>query len=174
MPVDGEVRELVVATDLINDEENLGIPISFGVGRKDRAVRLWGAKYSISGFTASAGVTLTWGFALSENPEHELAANRPTLVFAFSNEAIYAFHYARKGAFQFQQGEHGGGAYAFEDHTAHIPLYGILRPFRQIAMFWNESDAGVKMRAEFYYSPVSEGVIDLESLNRQKGAYRRT
>lgn len=56
-----------------------------------------------------------------------------------------------------------------------IPLYGIVRPRRQILVWSFQLSGGpVTFRVEIYYRPVKLGKEDLDSLNLKYGKYRRS
>ncbi len=146
------------------------VPISFGVGRKDMAVRLIAAHYHISGLNSDigAGAVVRWGACLSQNPDHENSP--PTLTFANTDSAVYALGqrlYSRQIA-------GAAGGWALIEDGLHVPLYGLLRPFRQVLIMYNSTNLTVKLAAEIFYAPVDLPLEDLNTLNRQKGSYRRT
>lgn len=178
MHQEGETRVLVGSVPLLANGDRIGIPVAFGIGRKDRAVRLWGLHAEIQSIAVNPIGVTAWAIALSVNPEHEGLNNPPTLVFAHDDEALYAFAETRHTALTVDPNPAAvERAIAIPLHTQtglSLDLYGLLRPFRQILCFWNESDTDTKLRCDIYYSPVEEGRVDLDSLNRQKGAYRRT
>lgn len=165
MPQGGNaVRVARVSLAEVVHTSNIGVPISFGVGRRDRAVELLGIHYFLEGMVPSAGIGL-WGMALSENPEHQNGMNIPTLVEAFLDSAIYAFGFKWENLVTTGNRSSDG---------IYVPLYGLLVPFRQAVIFWNSAGDTANMKAEAYYRPAAVGRDELESLNRQKGAYRRT
>lgn len=159
------VRVARVFILLLDNNDRIGIPIQFGVGRKDRAVELLGAHYFASGISTSP-VTSRLGGALSENPAHEGLNAPPTLTFAFHDAALYALsaHWTITV----------GAAFSTAIRLPYVPLYGLLVPFRQIVCLFNNGGTSMKMRAEIYYRPTDLPDTDLDSINRQKGAYRRT
>ncbi len=55
-----------------------------------------------------------------------------------------------------------------------IPLYGIVRPRRQILVWSLAAGAAVVFRIEIFYRPVKLGKEDLDSLNLKYGKYRRS
>lgn len=168
-----ETRVLVTSVPLLLPDERVAIPVLFGVGRKDRAVRLLSAKYVISGFDAEPEQpVLRWAFALSENPEHELTP--PTLTNAIDDKAIYALYHYRSETWLVEALNEGKAAIILQERTFQMPLYRLLRPFRQILLLWNHSDASIKMRAEIYYQPATDVREDIKSINIKYGGYRRT
>lgn len=163
-----DVRLLVAVARAVNDGVQVSVPVQFGVGRKDRAIRLLQVIYHISTRPIGVNANLEWSAGISENPEHELAP--PTLAEMIRSKAIYGFHRNFFRTSQFT----GVGAVELTLKDEFIDLKGLVRPFRQLVVFANEMDTTVDFRAEIYYSPVSLASDELEALNRQKGAYRRT
>lgn len=112
--------------------------------------------------------------ALSENPEHEL--DPPAGVAELQgNLSLYGMAtWAHHIAIVTAGADYG---YAWEDsvHTLIIPLYGILRPKRQIAVFANVWHTGLTgIRGEIYYMAMSTPTDIVNAMNRRYGKYRRT
>ena len=167
LPGDSTVRVALALFPFVTATDAHARIIEFGVGRDDRAVEILGVKYTMSGLTTAMNTTDRWAAALSENPEHLLTP--PTQTFSFDDKAVYGF---------LQDVQHGSltttGAALKYTRTLQADLYGLLRPFRQVAIIWNNMREVVKFRMEVYYRPVYLNDDELEALNRQKGAYRRT
>jgi len=108
--------------------------------------------------------------ALSENPEHEL--NPPAGVAEFQSDPdLYG-----TGTF-LSTWTHAGteGQSQTSFGTLVIPLYGILRPKRQVAVFaqiWAAAFLGI--RGEIYYEPETPSAEIVNAINRRYGKYRRT
>ena len=108
--------------------------------------------------------------ALSENPEHEL--NPPIGVAELQgNLSLYGM------ATWMQIAGQGGSdwGWATSSHTLIIPLYGILRPKRQVAVFasiWHTGVTGV--RGEIYYEEETPPSNIVEAINRRSGKFRRS
>lgn len=167
MPPAAETR--VLSAFLEVDDGASGVePVSFGVGRRDRAARLFGVHYSIDDLSSAINVDQSIIIALSENPEHDVVPPA-TLEIARRDKALYGFYELSR-----RHGIVTTGGGDFRTTTKIIPLYGILVPFRQRIIVVNELDDTMEIRAEIYYEPVLLPETDLESINRQHGAYRRT
>lgn len=168
MHLEDDVRVAVVVAEAVNDSVEVAIPVEFGTGRRDRAVQLWQVIYHISSRPIGVNANLEWSAAISENPEHELVP--PNLEAMIRSKAVYGFHRNFFRTSQFT----GVGAVELILKDEVVDLKGMLRPFRQLVVFANEMDATLDFRAEIYYSPAKLTRNDLDSINRQKGAYRRT
>jgi len=108
--------------------------------------------------------------ALSENPEHELVP--PVGVAEFQgNPSLYGM------ATWVQMTWLAGAAYSSIANTNHliVPLYGILRPKRQVAVFANVWSSGLTgIRGEVYYQEAKPASEVVDAINRRYGKYRRS
>lgn len=106
--------------------------------------------------------------ALSENPEHEL--NPPTGVAEFQGDpdlygmATFLTSWTHSGTEGQSQTSFG---------TLVIPLYGMLRPKRQVAVFANIWGVTIGIRGEIYYEPEIPSREIVNAINRRYGKYRR-
>lgn len=144
-----------------------GLPISFGaVGQ---AVKLHAVHYSFDFFVASASLYVTC--ALSTNPQHELNPPGDQDLF-YQDEALYGFASLLYG--QSRDGINWGLS-ASIPATIVIPLYGIIRPRRQVLVFYFlHSGQYIRIRTEVYYEPITLDRVSLDALDRKYGKYRRT
>jgi len=108
--------------------------------------------------------------ALSENPDHEL--NPPIGVAEFQgNLSLYGM------ATWIQFSAYAGTDYSWgvNSNSLIIPLYGILRPKRQVAVFANVWAGGYTgVRGEIYYIEERPGADIVNAISRRYGKYRRT
>jgi len=106
--------------------------------------------------------------ALSSNPEHEGELDLG-LDDLFGSPAIYAtrMHVNRCDLVS-------TGGYAWHDETEIIPLYGIIRPRRQV---WVEymvaHDGSNRTGIEIYYSEIDATRPQEAQVNYKYGKYRR-
>ena len=140
----------------------------FELGGRGNAVKLYGISYHIDYFVVASTCYLY--FALSSNPTHELTPPGNEDIF-WADQALYGFA-AKSMSSQFGAADYGAAAVL---QSQYVPLYGIIRPrriiFVAITLHLNYS---IRTRAELYYEPVELGGIELDTLNRKYGRYRRT
>ncbi|KKL76098.1 hypothetical protein LCGC14_2048320 [marine sediment metagenome] len=160
MPQEGNLQVVSFARSI--DADDFGaVPVEMGA--RGEAVELWGL-HLIPG---EMGVVVSQSLmvALSSNPSHELTPPGSEDAF-LADRALYGMAMARKTS-----------------HTAigeiivpqdFVPLYGIVRPRRQI-LVWSfiRPAATLVFRVEIYYRPVSLNKHDLDALNLKYGKYRR-
>lgn len=154
MPAEGKPQVMTFSRNVTSP--NFGsAPIEMGA--KGFAVELFAAHY----FVENAVGAFNSHFALSSNPEHELTPP-PTTNDFLSDPAIYG---------------HSGSEIAstfLTSMTRIIPLYGIIRPRRQILVWvWDTATATNFIRAEIYYRLIELGKTELDTLNLKYGKYRR-
>jgi len=137
------------------------IPVNFGIGHKDSAVQLLGITYSVKGESnAEFGY---YAICLCEDPR--LLATPPTVFQMFNLDSCYALvskPIVRSSFIDLLKA------------TSHIPLYGLLRPFRQLLCLDMSYDAAVRFKVEIFYQVIRISPEESSALARQKGAYRRT
>jgi len=133
------------------------------MGARGEAVELWGL-HLITGEMAVV-VSQSLMVALSSNPRHELTPPGGEDAFVL-DPALYGMALVRKSTHT-NVGE-------ISIPQAFVPLYGIVRPRRQI-LVWSfiRPAANVVFRVEIYYRPVSLNKPDLDALNLKYGKYRR-
>lgn len=160
MQVDGNVQ-VAVFHDRPSSPDNGALIAEMG-GGEGNLVRLLGAHWSIEGLVA--GQTLV-GFALSSNPEH-LPAGAGAFDFWLADKALYAravwiSNFVTSGY------DSIGSIY--------VPLYGIIRPRRQIIV-WTiiNGEAATGFNLEVYYQPTTAPFTEREEVNRKYGKYRRS
>ena len=144
------------------------IPVEFAVGIGE-AVSLIAIHWHLEQLSGVSAATLFMA-ALSENPEHELAP--PLGIAEFQgNQSLYGMasflNYLNLGGTDRGAGNCWGSQI--------IPLYGILRPKRQIAVFANAWAAGLTgIRGEIYYEEELPSRQVVDAISRRYGKYRRT
>lgn len=143
------------------------IPVEFPVGLSD-AVSLIAIHWHIESLLHTASSVLVM-CALSENPEHEIAA--PIGVAEFQgNSDLYGMA-TWVGSFHSSV---DGNSVARALGTIVVPLYGMLRPKRQVAVFANISGMLIGMRGEIYYEEETPSHQVVDAISRRYGKYRRT
>lgn len=180
MPHEDEMQVAVFsARPNVQTTDNGSAPIEMG-GGEGNLVRIWACHWAIELLKmpeeALSG-DLFLGLALSSNPEHELTPLEDFVDFQ-DNKALYA-----RGqwtwnfrAFAFLQIE---GAYASDrqaqTQTQIIPVYGLVRPRRQIFV-WSllAFTAAMGLTLEVYYTAFGATRTEREEVNRKYGKYRRS
>ena len=168
MPQGDNVQVAIVERRPIATNYGSAVVAMGGLGQ---AVRIYAVHYHLDYFKTEE--TFYFAAALSSNPLHEITPPDDQDLF-YEDEALYGFvsyvhsPYVAVGA---------GEAYGLSDHykSQIIPLYGIIRPRRQVLCWYHlASSAQSRIRAEIYYEPITLGKNDLETLDRKFGKYRRT
>jgi len=151
------------------EDPNLFIGVPIEVGGRGKVVRLWAAHYHFWAPTA-ANALLRIADALSENPDH-VGENTVTDGEMRTLTCLY-------GRSSFVQ-QATGATYSKDWHTQIVPLYGIIRPRRQVwvmtCYFGTPATSLLHRTLELYYSIPEElprPIID--TINRARGKYRRT
>ncbi len=160
MQVDDSVR---VITKNINFSivGQKAIPVNFGIGHKDWVVQLLGITNSI---WIELVTEFSWcAVCLCEDPR--LLTTPPTLHQMYELDSCYALW-----AYPLY---HTLNCTTLRD-SAHLPLYGLLRPFRQLLCFATGYAVPMKFKVEIFYRMVKISPEESSALARQKGAYRRT
>ena len=144
-----------------------GWPIE--IGAKGKLVKIHGVHY-LSGYleTLESG-THHWATALSSNPEHagDLALG---LDDFYGSPALYASHH-----WNYRVMTSDAGRAMMWDKTAIIPLYGLIRPSRQVWINYKiVRDPVDRWAVEIYYEDVEIGRVDQDAYNRKYGKYRRS
>jgi len=140
-------------------------------GSESKAVKLLGVHYSCDNIIMHVDAYLC--MALSSNPTHEL--NPPFDVASFhSDPSLYGrWNYQNRQLVTNENTE--VFVQQLKTETAVIPLYGLIRPRRQIlCYYWGQSVYLNRLVAEIFYKPVMLDRESLASLDRKYGKYRRT
>ena len=133
------------------------------MGARGEAVEMIALHISISAILPST-TQRSIVVALSTDPSHEVVPPVARIAM-FSLKALYGFSSG------FWQVGASGGA---RSSTEIIPLYGLVRPRRQILVWaWVGITEEQTFRVEIYYRPVSLNKEDLDALNLKYGKYRR-
>lgn len=138
------------------------------MGARGEVVSILGVHYSLDYLVS--GVLGYRYIALSSNPGHELTPPSTQDLF-FGDKAFYAF------ASFINVFKVTGDHYGLNDHffSIFVPLYGMVRPRRQIICIGNlVGNEQFRLRTEVYYRPVHLGQPDLVTINRKFGKYRRS
>ena len=136
------------------------------IGARGEAVRLLAIHTSVLIMEAVNNTRV--GTALSSNPEH-LATPPPTIDLILQSKAIYGF-----SLFNHQRALVTSGGNDQSWVTLVIPLYGLVRPRRQVLLFGQTAGtAGNIVRVEVYYQPLELAKVELDALNLKYGKYRR-
>jgi hypothetical protein len=133
-------------------------------GGEGNLVELLAVHWHVESVQGGAAVLLVAG--LSSNPEHELSPPAD-FIESMQDPAVY-----------------GRASWTGQLHTSGfdsqngvvIPLYGLIRPRRQIMVFININDTTLtQFTGEVYYEPFTEpNRVDRERVNREFGKYRRS
>jgi hypothetical protein len=142
------------------------------VGGRGKLVQLWQVIYHFYDIV-TANAALIIADALSEDPNHELAP--PATIAAFAeSRALYGRSVWTTQATQVT----AVGYYHSQWQNQIVPLYGIIRPRRQLWVTYavqGQPPALGKRSMELYYSVVPDlpGAIK-DAINRKRGKYRRS
>lgn len=144
------------------------LPVEFPIG-VGQVVSLIAVHWHIETLKDTGGAAI-FVAALSENPEHE-AAPPGGVAELHGNQSLYGMAtfvcIVQQNAINHAYGLYCG--------TQVIPLYGLLRPKRQVAVFANVWAAGVTgIRGDIYYKEAQPSVALVDAINRRYGKYRRT
>ncbi|KKL76935.1 hypothetical protein LCGC14_2039890 [marine sediment metagenome] len=162
MPVAGKVQ---VASLHISSNVSTGQGFAFQIGARGEAVELLGVHYFYTGGPMNVDHSLLLG--ISSNPGH--LTNPPsTLVGFLADKAIYG-----ENIRDYRQLITVEGGRVSQIQTVIIPLYGLVRPRRQILVSLATTPSVQEVRAEVYYRPVTLSKIELDSLDLKYGKYRR-
>jgi len=165
-----EDKDVLIASIIfphVEDSAELAQPMDTAARLSTEAIKLHGVEYNMSAWDRNL-VDVNCIFCLSSNPEHLVGP--PSMIEIFDSEATYAI-YKWDGRAAVAGTDNG---YARMFNTGIIPLYGLIVPRRQIVCLDNNMGSTIKMRANIYYSIVQKKSDIIETLNRQRGKYRRT
>ncbi len=135
------------------------------IGAKGEAAKLLAIHYSLQRVFPETGQR--YQMALSSNPNH-LLTQPPTEIAMLTDKALYAFW-----AFTHEEIVGAAGVWQAIQNTQVIPLYGLIRPRRQIFVFRSFAETTTNLRIEIYYTPISLGKTELDTLDLKYGKYRR-
>ncbi len=164
MPDEGKVQ--IVRRSLVIPTGARPISTPVEMGAKGEAVELLGIHTSLFNFSSLDTFTLIT--ALSFNPSHEQLTPTDRIAM-IADPALYGTSLSFKSE---DLTVEGGRVY--EQNTQIIPLYGLVRPRRQIlVVLYTSIGATGHIRIEIYYRPIRLSKVDLDSLNLKFGKYRR-
>lgn len=158
MPQEGNIKVKEWSNRLVTVGVH-GYPLNFGA--QNKAVKLLGVNllFSAAGLSAS-GDMIT---ALSSNPNHLDAP--PAYPEILLDEALYARqHYDTVRV---------GDEHSIFFHNQWMPLYGLLRPTRQILIVYNLLQNNCVLAMEWYYEEIELSQTIQDDLNLVYGKYRR-
>lgn len=168
MPLEDEMQ-VAVFYKRLPTLEVAAIPVEMG-GGEGNLVRLWACHWNIEFTDTRDGPVFSFaGGGLSSNPEHETGPGIGFQDFQ-SDKSIYAraiWIYAHDGI---------GDTTSFATNKV-IPLYGLVRPRRQLMMLvnlWGTLEEFNGFGLEVYYTPFSVPLDEREEVNRKYGKYRRS
>lgn len=173
MPPADEVRSVSVFDVVTSDNTVTVLPVEFGVGRRDRAVRVLSVHYTVTQWDDAFGPAFKqWAAALSEDPEVERIAPVGGIAVNIGLSSLYGWVFEAEHQQHFNQAD---GLGKLIQKTHHMELHGVLRPYRQRVVFWNEVGGAAQFRCEILYEPATRlADEDLRSIDRTHGAVRRT
>lgn len=144
---------------------SIAVEFPIGIGQ---VVSLIAIHWHLEQVKSSTGAGLLMA-ALSENPEH--LANPPIGVAEFQGDPdMYGM--ATWASFSLVNGS--DWARDSVTHSLIVPLYGMLRPKRQIAVFANVWVDYTGVRGEIYYEEETPSSEVVNAISRRYGKYRRT
>ncbi|KKL72562.1 hypothetical protein LCGC14_2083690 [marine sediment metagenome] len=163
MPEEGKTQVVVVTQTLL---PGTGFGKAFEMGARGQAVKLLAVHHSWGRVRAEAVLRSIIG--ISSNPEHATAVppNENAFLGEKSIYGLVAFGY-----------DVVVGAPAVQQVTwvsAVIPLYGLIRPRRQLMVGRYGGNFELTWRMEVYYVPLDMEKTELDTLNLKYGKYRRT
>ena len=171
MQAEGEVRSVSLFATATTDGSVTVLPVQFGVGRRDRAVRIESLHYTVTQWgIANTSAFQQWAACLSEDPEHEVTAPVGGITAGIGFSSYYGWVFEATDRLELTE----VGYFNEVQKTHHIELHGILRPYRQRVVFYNEVGASAQFRCEILYRPVTLPDQDLRSIDRTHGAIRRS
>lgn len=145
------------------------VAVEFPIGIKE-AVSLIAVHWTIERPLGAVQGEHLFLAALSENPEHELT---PPVGVAEMQGNLSLYGMASWLGVSSAVGD--GRTQDTSIGTIIVPLYGILRPKRQIAVFGNVASTGVTgIRGEIYYTEERPPLEVVNAISRRSGKYRRT
>ena len=166
MPQDVNEVEVLTAWAVEPSPGGGAVPLEFGA--HGNAIKLLAVHYTLQNIFS--GMPGQISVAISSNPAHD---PNPLLGVDYLNEQKSLYGFFRRDWELIIAGE----AYGFMSmySTEIVPLYGLIRPRRQLLVWlFQNLTATINIRADIYYEPVILGKIQLDTLNRRFGKYRRT
>jgi len=163
MPLeDNSVEVLVISHATESGASSEASPIE--MGGQGKLVQLLGIHYICNTIATPPGA---WHLCLglSSNPNHLL--NPPAGREPFIRDiSIYgSFIHLHRAA---------GDGTSHSLSTAIIPLYGLIRPRRQIFVIRADTTTAIEIRVEVYYRPIAIQGIIRNVIDRKFGKYRRS
>lgn len=143
-----------------------GIPIELGA--RGGLVQLWGIHHYLAQAPVSTDYGGLWASALSSNPDHvgDIALGLDEFI---GSPALYGTMTVASGVSTTVTGAQSSRYWAM-----YTPLYGIVRPRRQVWVLYLVIHEGFhRMGIEVYYSEIEAGRVDEDAVNRKFGKYRR-
>lgn len=156
MPADVKVS---VFSQSVKYDSVEAIAIEFGIATGE-SIELWGVIYSFK--NEENGDWENIETALSTDPSHLL--NPPAALIQESS--CYAYFKRSKRV--------TGTTHIAELESFVLPLYGLVRPKRQIWIVANNIGLTQPFRLEVYWSQFKASLEDIATINRKYGKYRRT
>ena len=166
MPQEGNMQVGVFYRRVLADESLVSFVVDLG-GGEGNLVQIWACHWNFETLEAAASHVFFLGAALSSNPEHENTPLESFEDFQF-NKALYARTVIVSDHF-------GTGDSTVTVPQQIIPVYGLVRPRRQIAVIAKVAlQINLGIGLEIYYTPVGATFTEREEVNRKYGKYRRS
>ncbi|MBA7582725.1 hypothetical protein ES708_24662 [subsurface metagenome] len=170
-PVEVANFSIKVGQELVDEVTRFAVPIDFG-GHGD-VCELLAVHYSPYDLFASKYVEGMFFSGLSSN--FELLDN---LTLASMSHWDFAADRSIYGRYMWRHRQQGatpatGNTMALID-TSIIPLYGLIRPRRQVWVIVTIGFPGINAAMELYYRPIRLADEDRDTVNRRYGKYRRS
>jgi len=167
MPPDDELQVAVFYDRFTVGVKGGSLPIEMG-GGEGNLVRIEACHWNFELFHTLPDLQAFFGAALSSNPEHELTPLANFEDFQ-QNKALYG-----RTLIVWEHAGIGDSTVWLPQQI--IPVYGLIRPRRQIIV-WSmvfPSDGVYGLGLEVYYRAFSAPRTEREEVNRKYGKYRRS
>ncbi len=136
------------------------------LGGRGRLVQLWAIHHYMLNLGVTIGAQVTWASALSSNPNHEGDLGLVVVDF-LGDAALYGTSLRNE--------IDSGTSISRDVVTQIVPLYGLIRPRRQIWVLCLEDLLGNRgFGIEIYYSEIPMPRQDVITANRKYGKHRRS
>lgn len=145
--------------------------VSIEMGGRGQVVELWGVNYIVHDVLADAPLLQGFACSLSSNPEY-LRGGGPAAGYNFAEWGDDPSVYAR-WSWWFRR---PAAASHYDEELVTptpLPMYGIVRPRRQVFLCGENGATKLKATVEVYYRPIHLAQADQDAVDRKYGKYRR-
>jgi len=164
---EGDLVEVLVAShETSAGAVSEAIPIE--MGGQGKLVELLGVHYLVN-YPGSPTGPFILCLGLSSNPNHLLTPPAHRAAF-LEDVSIYGAHIHCMAPVT--AGENYATSHVID--TKIIPLYGIIRPRRQVFVVRGDTGTAILIRIEVYYRPIAVKGVLRNVIDRKFGKYRRS